>query len=520
MASNQVLIIDNKPKARTQIQGMLPGGNFEVVEVSNRTEAQAIFEQAASTIRLVVFKFELPKGEGWEILKTLQTTPSLQKVPVVIYTANRDRVEGVVPDVYFEYVELLAPPLNRKIFQKGVKSAIAKTKRPRQELPLKPKSRPKSPPKAPPEPPPVDPVVEVSDNIESVPGTPKPVADPFGSAAASIDEVPTPPPTSDPFAKIAESPAETPPTPEPSANLFGEVSDSLDKIITPPPETERTEETPESIDDILQPSSDPFGEVADSLDGIITPPPETEGTEETSIDDILEPTSDNASVAPETPLEATSDLFTIEDSETPDVASEPVSEAPEAMSSDSFDAVEVASDAVEVPIDADEDGAVAAYPELYTPYDLFECCYTVSHTDSWNISCLAIALDGETMISGSESDRIKIWNLYDGSSVAQWSLLSKEVSAIAISPDNQMLLTGAKNTNIKCWDLANGELLSPFNEDSMGISCIAIALDNQTVITASHSSNIKLWDLATGQLLGPLNDQTHGTTALALSPDN
>src|SRR6478672_13551531 len=60
------------------------------------------------------------------------------------------------------------------------------------------------------------------------------------------------------------------------------------------------------------------------------------------------------------------------------------------------------------------------------------------HTD-W-VNCVAISPDGQTLVSGSRDNTIKIWNLASGKVLATLRGHSEAIYSLAISPDGQTLV--------------------------------------------------------------------------------
>ncbi|MDY7016463.1 MAG: response regulator, partial [Cyanobacteriota bacterium] len=130
MAANKVLIVDKNSEMRTQLREMLPGGNFQILEAIDGEEAMLLFDIERDALRLVIFNFNLPAVSGWEILKKLQTDETLQKIAVVVMCDRVSQLQAIVPQPYFEYIETLEIPSDRKSLQKALKSAVGKTKLP------------------------------------------------------------------------------------------------------------------------------------------------------------------------------------------------------------------------------------------------------------------------------------------------------------------------------------------------------------------------------------------------------
>jgi WD40 repeat protein len=141
---------------------------------------------------------------------------------------------------------------------------------------------------------------------------------------------------------------------------------------------------------------------------------------------------------------------------------------------------------------------------------------------SRGVSSVAISPDGQTLISSSWDNTIKIWDLStNGTLRSTFTDDSGSVSSVAFSPDNQTLVSGGSsgsgNNTIKIWELSTGTLKSTLTKDS-GADCLAISPDGQTLVSGSDS-NIKIWNLSTGTLRSTITGHSRAINAVAISPD-
>ena len=77
---------------------------------------------------------------------------------------------------------------------------------------------------------------------------------------------------------------------------------------------------------------------------------------------------------------------------------------------------------------------------------------------------------------------------------------SDSVNAVAISPDGQTLVSGSHDNTIKLWNLHTGEVRHILTEHSSWVYCVAISPDGKTLVSSSGDKTIKLWNLHTGEL--------------------
>lgn len=151
--------------------------------------------------------------------------------------------------------------------------------------------------------------------------------------------------------------------------------------------------------------------------------------------------------------------------------------------------------------------------------------YTLTgHSES--INAVAISSNGQILVSGSEDNTIKLWDLHTGECLVTLEGHEAGVRAIAISPDGQLLVSGSADHTIKLWQLPGsvGEPICPdpihtLTGHSDWVRCLAISPDGQLLASGSQDKTIKLWQLETGELKSTLVGHWGEVNCLAVSSD-
>ncbi|MCA2938734.1 MAG: WD40 repeat domain-containing protein, partial [Microcystis sp. M113S1] len=83
------------------------------------------------------------------------------------------------------------------------------------------------------------------------------------------------------------------------------------------------------------------------------------------------------------------------------------------------------------------------------------------------VSSVNFSPDGKTLVSGSDDNTIKLWNVETGQEIRTLKGHDSPVSSVNFSPDGKTLVSGSADKTIKLWNLGTDWGLSAL----MGRSC-------------------------------------------------
>ncbi|MDZ7955027.1 caspase family protein, partial [Nostoc sp. DedQUE09] len=135
------------------------------------------------------------------------------------------------------------------------------------------------------------------------------------------------------------------------------------------------------------------------------------------------------------------------------------------------------------------------------------------------VSSVAISPDGQTIVSGGEDGRVRLWN-FQGQPLAEpFRSHHGGVSSVAISPDGQTIVSGGSDGRVRLWNFQGQLLAEPFRSHYGGVSSVAISPDGQTIVSGGGDGRVRLWNFQ-GQLLAePFRSHYGGVSSVAISPD-
>jgi WD40 repeat protein len=107
----------------------------------------------------------------------------------------------------------------------------------------------------------------------------------------------------------------------------------------------------------------------------------------------------------------------------------------------------------------------------------------------------------DLIASGSDDQTIRLWNAFTGECLQVLVGHTGRVQTVAFSPDGAWLASGSTDLTIKLWDLPTGTYYKTLEGHGKGLESISFSPDGQMLVSGSEDETIKLWDLPTGTCL-------------------
>jgi WD40 repeat protein len=109
------------------------------------------------------------------------------------------------------------------------------------------------------------------------------------------------------------------------------------------------------------------------------------------------------------------------------------------------------------------------------------------------VSSLSMSADAKFLVSGSQDQTVRVWNLATGELVHTLKGHRDSVNAVALSPDEQIIASGSADKTIKLWHLASGELLGTFTGHTNTVTALSFTTSGEMLVSGSLDKTIKIW---------------------------
>lgn len=110
------------------------------------------------------------------------------------------------------------------------------------------------------------------------------------------------------------------------------------------------------------------------------------------------------------------------------------------------------------------------------------------------VTCLEITSNGSKLISGSEDNTVRVWDLEKKKEINLFKKHLDNVSCLALTTDETKVVSGGFDGRVILWDLEAGKDISMITYEDEEILALVLFNDNNTVILASYNI-ISLWDM-------------------------
>jgi CheY-like chemotaxis protein len=117
-----VMVVDDEADVRLIARLVLGAAAFDVMEVDSGLAAMAELE-AGRHPDVLVLDVRMPGLDGWSVLRQIRADPSLEHLPVVVFTADMS-ARGEAPDELRDGDVLITKPFEADDLLRAVQTAV------------------------------------------------------------------------------------------------------------------------------------------------------------------------------------------------------------------------------------------------------------------------------------------------------------------------------------------------------------------------------------------------------------
>ena len=137
-----------------------------------------------------------------------------------------------------------------------------------------------------------------------------------------------------------------------------------------------------------------------------------------------------------------------------------------------------------------------------------------------DMNTLAYAADGQTIATGGDDGKVKVWSTYTGFCFITFTEHSAPISSVAFAKQSSVLFSASLDGTVRAYDLIRYRNFRTFTSPSpVQFSSLAVDPSGEVVAAGSTDSfEVFLWSVQTGKLLDVMAGHTAPVSSLAFSP--
>ncbi|CAH1183241.1 unnamed protein product [Phaedon cochleariae] len=137
-----------------------------------------------------------------------------------------------------------------------------------------------------------------------------------------------------------------------------------------------------------------------------------------------------------------------------------------------------------------------------------------------NMSCVSYSTDGQSIATGGEDGKVKLWNLVSGFCFVTFSEHTNAVSAIAFSGSKKFVVSASLDSTVRAYDIIRYRNFRTFTSTRpVQFSCVAVDSSGEFVAAGGQDIfEIYLWSMKTGRLLEILAGHEGPVSGISFSP--
>ena len=136
--------------------------------------------------------------------------------------------------------------------------------------------------------------------------------------------------------------------------------------------------------------------------------------------------------------------------------------------------------------------------------------YFVRILQGHQASVRAIAVHGDTLVSGSYDYTVRVWRISTGETVHRLAGHSQKVYSVVLDTKRNRCISGSMDNLVKVWSLDTGSLLFTLEGHSSLVGLLDLSHDN--LVSAAADSTLRIWEPETGQCKHILSAHTGAIT--------
>jgi hypothetical protein len=136
-----------------------------------------------------------------------------------------------------------------------------------------------------------------------------------------------------------------------------------------------------------------------------------------------------------------------------------------------------------------------------------------------NVSSISFSPNGKTIVSGSSSNTISLWNVDTSENVKTLTGHKGDVLSVCFSPDGKTVVSGSYDKTVRLWNVDTGVNVKTLTGHEGPINSVSFSPNGKTVVSGSDDETVRLWNVDTGVNVKILMRHEGPVNSVSFSPD-
>ncbi|KAI1320581.1 WD40 repeat-like protein [Xylariaceae sp. FL0255] len=150
------------------------------------------------------------------------------------------------------------------------------------------------------------------------------------------------------------------------------------------------------------------------------------------------------------------------------------------------------------------------YIQTGPPANDADCPYFIRTLQGHSHSVRAIAAHGDTLVSGSYDNTVRVWRISTGETVHVLQGHSQKVYSVVLDTERNRCISGSMDSFVKIWDLNTGSCIHTLEGHNLLVGLLD--LRDQRLVSAAADSTLRIWDPESGRCQSTLTAHTGAIT--------
>ena len=142
-----------------------------------------------------------------------------------------------------------------------------------------------------------------------------------------------------------------------------------------------------------------------------------------------------------------------------------------------------------------------------------------AHNRTASILSIAFAPHGRWIASCCDVNRVKVWDIRDGTEALTLQGNIVHLNSITFSPDGRRLAGGSGDGTVIVWDVESGSRVLVLRGHESYVASVAYSPDGKRIVSASADKTVRVWNAQSGTELLVLRGHDKAVTSVAFSRD-